>query len=196
MQIKNLLFAFSISVLLLPGFSELQGADAKWESSKFLPGLTGNFSVRLALPDNFIVEPLEDDLDVEGGLLWGEHKILESYRENLGAQKLAGPFFLVTKTTTVTQAGPNKFNVEDKLEEQLKARGIKDLVVKKTSWGAYPVLHFRGVRRDGNITAGAWVGINSTDGSTISITFRGRSTESKLQEEDERIWREFLAGTK
>jgi hypothetical protein len=168
-------------------------------ATNVITGLVQRFPVSIALPKDFVVLPLHDDVpDLDGGLLWGERSVLEKFKADpkLDARKLAGPVFVVTISSGVMQSGRDKFTVEDVLKEQLKAGGVKDVVVKKTKWGEFPVLHFRGVRTDGRVATGAWVGFNSPDGFTMFFDFRSRSADGKIPKEDEKIWDTFLMKTK
>jgi len=168
-------------------------------ATNVITGLVQRFPVSFVLPKDFVVMPLHDDVpDLDGGLLWGEKAVLEKFKRDpkLDARKLAGPIFVVTISNGVMQSGRDKFTVEDILKEQLEAGGVKDVVVKKTKWGEFPVLHFRGVRSDGRVATGAWVGLNSPDGFTMFFDFRSRSADGKIAKQDERIWETFLTSTK
>lgn len=168
-------------------------------ATNVITGLAQRFPVSIALPKNFVVMPLHDDVpDLDGGLLWGERDVLQMFKRDpkLDARKLAGPIFVVTISNGVMQSGRVKFTVEDDLKEQLEAGGVTDVVVTKSKWGEFPVLHFRGVRPDGRVALGAWVGLNSPDGFTMFFDFRSRSAGGKVPESDEKIWKTFLTNTK
>jgi hypothetical protein len=168
-------------------------------ATNVITGLVQRFPVSVALPKNFVVMPIHDDVpDLDGGLLWGEQSVLEKFKGDpkLDARKLTGPVFVVTISDGVIQTGRDTFNVEGSIKQQLNGVGVKDVAIKKTKWGEFPVLHFRGVRSDGRVSHGAWVGFNSPDGFTMFFDFRSPSSDGKMPEEDEKVWETFLTKTK
>ncbi|MBS0637682.1 MAG: hypothetical protein JSS12_09230, partial [Verrucomicrobia bacterium] len=65
------------------------------------------------------------------------------------------------------QTGPNTFSIEKDLEQSFLQLGVRELKVKKLSWGKYPVLAIEGLRPNNTRMRAAWVGLNSPDGLTM-----------------------------
>jgi hypothetical protein len=168
------------------------GTNSFRSAQEALPGaVTEKLPLKFAVPSEFVVRDADDELKgLEGaGILWGSPETVQRARDTKKLSDLPGPLFLIRISDSVAQEGRNKFSVESDLKTALPLEGLS---TKKISWAQYPVLHFTGIRKNGTVASGAWLGLNSPDGWTVFFDFRGRSKDKKLLPEDQKLWDAIL----
>jgi hypothetical protein len=162
--------------------------------AELLPdSVTEKVQLKFHLPADFVVRDADDaSKGLDGaGLLWASPKTIEQAKQTKKLSHLPGPLFLVKISDNVAQTF-KKFTVEANLKEALP---LRELTTKKLTWGKHPVLSFKGIREDGTVATGAWLGLNTQEGWTVFIDFRGRTQDNKLLPEDQQIWDDLLSRT-
>lgn len=158
-----------------------------------------------ALPDDYIVvngDPQSEDpeeFDMTFGLFWTPEKLADEFRFAKIIQsggKIEQPVFFTKLSLNVAQLPGNRFNIEDNLEQQFRAIGVRNFELTKTMWGTYPVLAISGQSPTGEPFARLWFGINSPNGWVVEIIFLIPDEETLALEKSMEMWETLLTDTR
>ncbi|MCC5848786.1 MAG: hypothetical protein JJU29_11905 [Verrucomicrobia bacterium] len=158
-----------------------------------------------ALPEGYVVvnaDPQSEDpeeFDMGYGVFWVPEKLADEFRFSKIIKeggKLKQPAFVTKLSVDVAQLPGNRFTIEENLEEMFRAFGAKNLELKKTMWGTYPVLAISGNMPTGEAFARLWFGINSPNGWAVEIIFFIPEEEDFPLEKSMEMWETLLEETR
>jgi hypothetical protein len=92
------------------------------------------------------------------------------------------------------QQGTDKFNI-DEVFKHTKSPELKKVKMRKTKWGAYPVISMTGEISEGPVFI-AWLGVNSPNETVVQIEFRVPKGKGHPTDEEMKIWERFLSESK
>ncbi|CAN5755758.1 hypothetical protein BH09VER1_BH09VER1_12690 [soil metagenome] len=158
-----------------------------------------------AVPADFIVVSLwpktktTTEFNMEEGVMWAPERTAHHFEigadDNIATAK--DPLFYVRLSKTVSQVpGTDKFKGEENMAATLTSSGVKNVKIRKTKWGDFPVLALTGQAKSGLAMFTAFLGINSPDGWVIAINYRIPTAKGHPTDEEKKIWERFLNETK
>lgn len=157
-------------------------------ATPWFPGEDINFQP--TLPKDFILASSAKNPSLADGVYWGSPLALKAYFAK--EAPLPGPVIAVRYSASVHQKGPQEFTGDAKTARDLKVLGGRQLKMRKSMWGEYPVLIVSGISHGGNFYYLAYIGLNQPDGKCLMLTFLSSSENNRASEGELAIWDRLL----
>lgn len=169
--------------------------------TELLPDMQDPLAVEPALPADFVMNCMDKGSGLFQGILWARKNDVGDILKS--SDKVSHVFIVVSYSRNIFQIGPFAFSGEKEFEIELFKAGFKDVVIKKLSWGSYPVLAMEAVNaKTGRKSYSAWVGLNSKSvsgdglGSVLVFNFFYPDEENEPTGVALAVWEHFLQETK
>ncbi len=144
------------------------------------------------LPQQFLLGSQNGDPYFSQGYYWGSQNSLDEYFAH--QDKLSGCLIRAQISSSVFQSGVDKFSF-DRNPNDLAAAGFTEVRMNRGKWGIFPYREVQAKGPKGRRHHQLWVGLNSTEGTTIYFqliypTFLNEPTQSQ-----KKIWKDFVMKT-
>lgn len=152
-----------------------------------------NIHFQPTLPKEFILASRAKTPSILEGVYWGSPLALKAYfaRES----PLPGPIIVVRYSTSVHQKGAQEFTGDAKAARDLKILGGRQLKMRKSWWGEYPILIVNGISQGGDFYYLAYIGLNQPDGKCLMLTFLPSSENNRASEGEFALWDRLLSSS-
>ncbi len=154
--------------------------------------MAAKMAIEPAIPDNFVLFNSTTG-NSSWDFIWGPKELDTECFQNPSSIKV--PLLKFWLSNEVHQTGPQTFSISATIESELKKIGFKNISIKRSMWGIYPVQSLK-AKKDGQFTYMAWIGMNDGSAGVLCARLVFPRSDYIALKGSMQLWDTFINNTK